>query len=48
MRKKNPIAKAVRLIKPKVIPDKRRKPEKINLDDLHDYADKYRYKTPCQ
>lgn len=41
MKKRNPIAKAVRLIKPKIVPDTRRaKLTQSDIDELHEYADK--------
>lgn len=40
---RNPIAKAVRLIKPKIVPDKRkRRLEQLEIDELYDYADRER------
>lgn len=41
MKTRNPIPKAVRLIKPKVVPNKHKNTwTKKEVDELHNYADK--------
>ena len=43
MKKRNPIAKAVRLIKPQVIMDRRERIKtQLQIEELQEYADNYR------